>query len=431
MSLLVGVHEVDITPPVGTPLCGSLAPRPSKGIEDPLLIRAIVLESEGTRIAYALLDLAYLIREMGDQAVALASGRTGIPPEQIVWATSHSHTSPYTTDIFPYGGEDPVNHDWVATLPDKFAECVAAADAARQPARMSRLRGYHNGLCQNRRIRFKDGREINNWLLNGGEDDLQCIATAGLTDPEIGILAFDDEQGRLRAVLFHCTLHANTNFGPYLSADYPGVVASRIRERYGTQVSTLFLPGFCGDINSAGRKYREVGDALASVIIPKLEERQPSPNTPLVGATKRDITVPYRDFSVDQEERIRASQWAPEVQDYFRRNLEIIREGGVTETTTVLQAWHIGEVGFASFPGEPFVEWGTRIKQDSPFPWTYPVELGGDYAGYFVTQQAWEAGGYESLISTVGFVDVPGTEMMKSAVCEMLEALHARWRQHG
>ena len=42
--LLVGAAEVDITPPVGTALAGSLGPRTSVGIEDPLTARAIVLE---------------------------------------------------------------------------------------------------------------------------------------------------------------------------------------------------------------------------------------------------------------------------------------------------------------------------------------------------------------------------------------------------
>lgn len=425
MSLLVGVSEVDITPPVGTFMCGSLAPRRAVGIEDPLLAKAIVLQVGDARIAYVILDLAVLKRDVGDAAVALASEQTGIPPEHIVWATSHTHTGPYTDDLFPHGGEDPVNREWLASLPAKFAECVIRADQTKVPARMTRQRGYLNNFSHNRRLRFKDGREINTWLLNGGEDEVQSVGSAGPIDPEIGILAFDDEAGNLLAVLFNYCLHTNTNFGMSFSADYPGVVASRIRERFGPNVSTLFMPGPCGDLNTAGGRYREVGDALAGVIIKKLNGREPSQEVPELGAMKREIVVPYRDLKVPQEDRIRASQWTPESQDYFRRNLEFMREQGVTEVRTILQAWRIGEIGFASLPGELFIEWGLAIKQDSPFPWTYPVELGADYVGYLVTQQAWEAGGYESLISTVAPVDVRGVEMMKDSACEMLESLYA------
>jgi hypothetical protein len=55
-GLMVGTAEIDITPPLGTPLCGSFAPRESKGIEDPLLVKAMVLESAGRKLAYVILD---------------------------------------------------------------------------------------------------------------------------------------------------------------------------------------------------------------------------------------------------------------------------------------------------------------------------------------------------------------------------------------
>ena len=47
-TLQVGTAEVDITPPIGTALAGGLWPRTSVGVEDPLYVKAIVLESGGT-----------------------------------------------------------------------------------------------------------------------------------------------------------------------------------------------------------------------------------------------------------------------------------------------------------------------------------------------------------------------------------------------
>ena len=71
----------------------------------------------------------------------------------------------------------------------------------------------------------------------------------------------------------------------------------------------------------------------------------------------------------------------PEAQEVFRREVELMREKGETEATTVLRAWRIGDMGFVSLPGEPFVELGLRIKRESPFPWTYPVGYAGDHLG--------------------------------------------------
>ncbi|MFO7958753.1 MAG: hypothetical protein R6X33_16825 [Candidatus Brocadiia bacterium] len=419
-GLQAGVAEVEITPPVGTPLCGDLQPRDSVGVQDPLYAKAIVLQCGGRRLAYVALDLIGLPLQEGEEAVSLASQRTGIPATDIVWAATHTHTGPYT-GRGPGSVEGPVNREWLDGLPDKFAEAVGRAHASLRPAKMSRLRGFHHGLAHNRRVMFKDGRAINTWNLGNADERVQSVGLAGPTDPEIGMLTFDDEHGELLAVLFHFSLHTNTNFGDHFSADYPGVVAARLRERFGPRVSTLFLPGAFGDLNCWGRTYREVGDALADAMIPLIEQREGDPAELRLAATKRRVWAVYRDFTEDQEERIRQSGWPPERQEVFREGVEALREAGKTGAETLLQAWRIGEVAFASLPGELFVEWGLKIKRESPFPWTYPVELGGDSLGYLVTPEAAAAGGYEPLSK----VSADAVGHLVDEALEMLEELHS------
>ncbi len=420
-QLLVGAAEVEITPPVGTALAGSLQPRPSLGIQDPLTFKALVLESGGVKLAYVLADLIALEREVGDKAVALASRRTGIPAAHIVWAASHTHTGPYTLASL-FAGKNIVNRRWLAGLPEKFAQAVGRALQARRPARMSRTRGYNSGLIHNRRLKFKDGREINTWLINRGEADVQCLGAAAPIDPEIGIVCFDDERGRPIAVLWHYSLHTNANFGPRFSADYPGVVAGRLRERFGPDVVPIFVPGAEADINPLGT-YRQVGDALADVIIERLERRRPRRGGVLLGALKQEVVVPYRDFTVDQEQRIKDSQWPPDCQEVFRQELKLMRRAGIREDRTLIQAWRMAEVGFASLPGELFLEWGLKIKAESPFPWTFPVELGADCLGYLVTEQAWKGGGYEALISRWTRPSVAGVAGMVATALDLLRRL--------
>jgi len=427
-QLLAGTCEVDITPAAGTPLCGSLAPRPSLGIEDPLYAKAIVLRAGDRTLAYVILDIAVLERAQGDEAVRLASERTGIAPDHIVWACSHTHTGPYTAFDEEMGG-GVVDHKWLNELPQRFAQCVAGAQDAMVPARASRARGYHGGLAQTRRYRFKDGRQVNNWLLTGAEADLQCVGAASPIDPEVGILAFEDQSGRMLAVLFSFTLHANANFGDRFSGDYPAVVASRMRGRFGPQVSTLYLPGACGDQNSSGPRHRQVGDALAEVIFAGLSRRSPLADPVRIGALKREIVVPCHDIYMDQEDRIRDSQWSALEQEFFRRSQAILRREGRRQANAILQAWHIGEVGFASLPGEPFVHWGFKLKQESPFPWTYMVELGGDYLGYLITPDAWQGGGYESLVSCVSKIAPAGVETMVNCCVNMLHELDTARRR--
>jgi len=408
--LLVGAAEVEITPPVGTPLAGNLQPRPSIGVEDPLTFKAIALEAGGVKLVYVLADLIFLPRPVGDAMVALAAQRTGIPAGNIIWAARHTHTGPFT---WPVPGV--TNEAWVATLQEKFARAVELAHAARQPARLCLVRGYCNSMIHNRRLKYKDGREINTWLLHGGEAEVQCVGSAAPIDPEVGILSFDDDQGIPIAILWHYTAHTNANFGPRFSADYPGVVASRLRERFGARTVPIFMPGAFGDINwdtpnvsPDRRPHRILGDQLANIIIQRLDERKPRSCEVTLRAMKQEVGVPCRDFTVDQELRINGSQWGPDAQAHFRSELELVRQTGIKEVRTLIQAWRIGDIGFASLPGELFVEWGLKIKAESPFPWTFPVYLGGDSLGYLITQQAWGAGGYESLITRYSPVSVAG-----------------------
>jgi hypothetical protein len=428
MSLRVGVAEVDITPPVGTPLAGSLFPRDSVGVQDPLYAKAIVIESGGKKIAYVVLDLIALNRANGDRAVALASRRAGIPAYRIVWAASHTHTGPYSVALL--GGI--IEEGYLERVELAFADAVAAAAENLRPARMCRARGYCNNLCHNRRLRFKDGREINTWLLNGGEEDTQCLGSAGPVDPELGIVAFENEAKTIFAVIWHYTLHTNTNFSKYFSADYPGVVAARLQQRYGRDCLSFFMPGTCGNINTVVRGYDKVGNIIADELIGKLDHRRVyCEEAPAIGSVKAEYELTVREPQKDYEEMLQNSQWNDRSKEVFRKEIEIIREQGMVTSKTVLQAWHVGEVGFASLPGEAFVEYGLELKERSPFPWTFPVELGGDYVGYMITRQAWEAGGYESLLCRSSLPDVESNEGMTRAALGLLGGLHAAHRKQA
>lgn len=421
-DLKVGAAEIDITPPVGTMLVGALKPRPSTGIQDPLTAKAIVLESGNKKLCYVLLDLLFLPRQYGDKAVEIASQKTGIPESAIVWAASHTHTGPYTTALIGDPAQA-INREWLEGLPLKIAEAVEQAAKTTRPAKMSRSRAYCNSLSHNRRIKFKDGREINDWLLDHGEEETQSLGTAGPIDPEIGILCFDDENDVPIAVLWNFALHTNSNFGPCFSADYPAVVASRLIERFGRQTITLFMPGTCGDLNPHS-SYREVGDILADSIITRLNQRVTTDDTSIkLGSLKRDLIVPWRDPDAQSDERIERSQWHEGSKQLFREEIEYMKKQPEKYDNTVIQAWRIGNIGFASLPGEAFLGLGLAIKERSPFPWTYPVELGGDYLGYLVTEQAWKGGGYESLVARLARPSVEGVNAMVNTAVEMLHEL--------
>ena len=420
-QLLVGAAEIDITPPLGTLLAGNLEPRASLGIDNPLFARAIVVESGGRRLAYIALDLIFLRRDIGDRVVRRASAVTGIPTDHICYACSHTHTGPYIGRQFaPF-----INEKWCAQLPAQIVKAVQRADAAKVPARLSRCRAFEWRTSANRRLRYKDGRHVNNWLLGSQVNkDMQSICTAGPIDPEVGLLAFDNLDGQLLAVMYHYTLHANSDFGPKFSADYPGVVSQELRAAFGPQVVSLFMPGCCGDVNPT-HKHPVIGAYLAEQMVGALRVRQPMAGPIMLGAGKRALWVPLRNLELDQEDRLAKCGWPAELNNVFRHGQAQLQEQGIQQVETWIQAFRIGDIGFVALPGEVFVDWQAYIKEHSPFPWTYAVELSNDSVGYLITREAWECGGYEALTNIYTFIDVNGVQLMVDRSLDLLRQLHS------
>ncbi len=424
-GFFVGAAELEITPPVGTALAGGNAPRDSVGVHDPLMLKVVVMESGGVILVYAQFDLIGLNQQFDDRAVRVVSEQTGIPEVNIFWSASHTHSGPYT--LSNMASEECINQPWLDALPEKFAAAVTFAKQNSRSARSSRIRGFCNTVGHNRRLRFKDGRDINTWLVHRGEEDVQCLGAAAPIDPEICGLCFEDSKGAPVAVLWNYAVHTNSQWGDGFSADYPGVVASRLRERFGPAVISIYMPGAFADINPI-LPCREVGDTLATVILSQLDKRKPQDGKIKLGALSREVLIPLRDFSGDQEKRIQDSQWNEAGKQFFRNELEMVRKAGVTEARLRVHAWRVGDTCFVGLPGELFVEWGLELKEKSPFPWTIPVGLCRNYVGYLPTARALQGGGYEGLICRHTLISAEGVKLL---IDEGLDMLGELWADQG
>src|SRR5215472_16029385 len=91
-----GFASLDITPPPGLDIAGGLSPTPSQGTRDPLLARALVLDDGASRAALVALDVIGIERPEALRAREIVASRTGIPPENVMIACSHTHQGPTT-----------------------------------------------------------------------------------------------------------------------------------------------------------------------------------------------------------------------------------------------------------------------------------------------------------------------------------------------
>ncbi len=76
-QLLVGVSEVNITPPVGLPMDGYMARSGvSRGIHDPLLAQVLVLDDSHMRMAIVALDVLAVSAQFSDGCAIRWQGLT-------------------------------------------------------------------------------------------------------------------------------------------------------------------------------------------------------------------------------------------------------------------------------------------------------------------------------------------------------------------
>jgi hypothetical protein len=209
------------------------------------------------------------------------------------------------------------------------------------------------------------------------------------------------------------------------SADYPGTVATRVRENLGSHVVTVFAPGACADINPTlgGEAWQGVADYIAEQTLDAARRARQLPEPILVNAIRRDIQVPRRDPTSQLPEAVERLNWGGRGgrSDIFAHQLELVRS--MPETFTVpANALHIGPFAIATNPGELFVEHGLHIKAHSPFPYTVVAELTNDLIMYQPTRRAFELQGYETLVGP-NRVSMDGIEVIVDTSTQLLHEL--------
>ena len=144
---MAGAFIQDVTPPFESLLIngGFLERRRGKMNPGDLKARCFVLERGDVTIAIAVVDSCMIPRDVCDQAKALASKATGIPPERILITATHTHSAPSTMDYCLGTMADPA---YTKFLPSKIAEGISQAHQKREPAQIAweqiKASGYTN-----------------------------------------------------------------------------------------------------------------------------------------------------------------------------------------------------------------------------------------------------------------------------------------------
>ena len=445
-AMKVGFAERDITPEIGMEQPGGYVKSFHRSFHDPCKVRAAVFDDGSKRVAVVGVD-ALVIREPQVQAAReRIAARTGIPPEAILIAASHSHSSGPTGMVLPgeydhasefvrklaYEMSSCADAAYLERVVDAIAEAVCAADSARVPALCGAGKGLESGVSFNRRFRMKNGLTYT----HPGQGNPDIVEVAGPIDPEVGVVGCWDTSGKFLGCLVNFACHATTNPGG-ISANWIYFMERVIRGAMeAPEAVVVFLPGACGDVtqvdnlspyaNPPGARWAQiVGGAVGAEAVKVLIKMERGALVPVDYRVKR-WTVARR---VPKPERVKrcyeiAAKDPKEVghTDWvFAKEIvlldALLQKSPMAEVE--VQAIQIGPVVLLANPAELFCQLGLDIKAGSPFPLTFPVELANGCVGYVPTEEALgpHGGGYETRLTSYSNLEpTAGTQIVRECV---------------
>ncbi|WP_435010344.1 neutral/alkaline non-lysosomal ceramidase N-terminal domain-containing protein [Tundrisphaera lichenicola] len=413
-DLKVGAASVDITPPVGTPMAGYYAERLSKGVHDPLLAKAIVLESGGKKAALVSLDLISTTASMVSEARREIEKTTGVGGADVMISATHAHTGPVLQDRgareAAFGGNNPLARAFGEGLPGKIAEAVRKAEETLRPAKVAAAHGQESSISFNRRFHMIDGTV--GW--NPGKNNPRILKAAGTIDPDVAVVYFEDDgDSTPLATYVNHAVHLDNVGGMEFSADMPATIADLLGRYKGPGMVTLYTSGCCGDINHIDVRWAarqgghenaaRMGVILAGEVLrtwPKLQfdptgavrVKSEKVKLPLAPITPEDVKSSEATIALIGQPG-KTPAFLDQVKAFQVRDVAA-REGEPIEVEVQVVA--LGDsIAWVSLPGEIFVELGLAIKLDSPFPNTIIAELANGSIGYIPSRRAYSQGNYE------------------------------------
>lgn len=344
--------------------------KPSTGTRDPIMARALVLESGHERLLWVAIDLVAV--DPGFVAdVAARAAAAGFRYSATVVSASHTHSGPgafIDSTLFSILTADRFDARVRRALIEGVSDAVRRAEHAKRRARVGSGTAMAPTLTESR---------------------LELPL-----DPEIAVLKFVADDGAPIALLWNYAIHGTT-LGPRnlrLSADVMGMASGRLERALGAPA--LFVNGAVGDVSPRGHgdlAVAELGGRLADAVSSAAKRAQPRGGATL-SVTRGQVELPPPFVSV----RNCVGRWVP--------GFVTIPLGGAMPRSAELLAVTVGDTAWVTIPGELQTELGQVVKKAGRrhFDVAFVAGLSNGYLGYLLTPGAYRRTGYIECASLYG-----------------------------
>jgi hypothetical protein len=435
IELRVSAFNVDVTPPVGSPLCDALVP-PMTGLNDPLSARGIVLQADDdTPIVLVAVDWVGIGNEGHDSWREAIAEACGTERERVCVHALHQHDAPGCDFLAERIAAE-------AGLAGKIFPVDFARDAIRRVAKaasdaLQHLQpvthvGYGSGIVEkvasNRRILGANG-EVEFMRMTACKDPKVRAFPEGTIDPLMRLVSFWNGDRPLVVLSYYAT-HPQSYYGIGLvSADYVGMARDerQAAEKTGLHVHFNGAGGNigAGKYNDGAPENRAV---LAGRVADGMERAWRSSTRTAVGDidfdwATADVRLPLADWYDEKERRATLNDNSIVVRLRAKAARDIAWATRVGDGHAItLARLRLGPIDILHLPGELFVEYQLAAQKLRPQAFVCLAAYGDYGPGYIGTAEAYSQGGYETgLESRVSRVSSRAETELMQAIGKLLQ----------
>jgi hypothetical protein len=408
-----GFASQKITPETGVQLAGFLGERRALGIHDDLFVKALCLNfSDKNKYIFIVLDTVAVFKEFSMEISESIEKESGIPREHIFISATHTHSGPEglgsvhlsgVSEAVPVVGRDD----------EKLVEYTVHQTIT---AALKAISKNYEGKLEFASVKFKE-QVCGSRRVEGNENPMETkVLLLRALSGEI-VLAYN----------FGCHPTVLHEENLYISADFPGKVASVLAENINSLESVVFFNGAAGDIStrffrkeSSFNEVNRIGTIIANNIkdsLPSLSELNFDEKH--FGAKHIPISLRIKEFPSQESLDAMLKQAQSELENAKKEGIKNLRlyqskiEGinGILASASLLgnskyldtfiKIILLDDLIFVGIPGEIFSTLGKQIEDGLKPRKVVLVGYCWDYIDYILDAKAYEEGGYEAITALI------------------------------
>jgi hypothetical protein len=260
-------------------------------------------------------------------------------------------------------------------------------------------------------------------------------------DPDLPVLTVWDENGERMGVIFTYALHQDTTGGKRYSGDFSSEVANQLKAHYGHKFASIFVPGYCGDINHSDKlggtkwNHRSIGQLLAKDIIEITENGSAPVTDETLKVNAQSIIVQRRRVTPEQSAHCR---WVLEDPQNRKSPYMMLGSKGYVvqlqyeeETAKLpnndvdmpLQVMRIGDVWFYITPYEVYHQYAQPLKEATPSGKWLMSEMANTEGSYIPTPELMDTDIYPAWLCYGSWLEKEAGNKMVAKLVEMAQEL--------